>query len=380
MALPIEPPVKPMLARPVKRIPDSGELLFEPKWDGFRCLVFRDGDDLTLQSRAGKPLNRYFPEVLETLRAALPERVVVDGELVVARGGKLDFDALTERVHPAESRVRLLAEQSPASFVAFDLLALDDRAFAEEPTSVRREHLVKLAADGVHITPATTDPATAREWFTLFEGAGLDGVIGKPLDAVYEPNKRIMFKYKHTRTADCVLAGLRWHVDGAEGEAVGSFLLGLHDERGVLHHVGVVGSFPVARRRELAGNWRTSSPRARTRGSGTRRSKASACPAGSPGGGRRSTPGFRCGRSAWSRSPTSTPRAATRRGSGTPPSSCAGGPTANRRRATTPSSTSPRATTSTPCSAARCVRRRRHPLTDLSPQACEGHQQFACRK
>ncbi|WP_344414053.1 ATP-dependent DNA ligase [Amycolatopsis minnesotensis] len=252
MALPIEPPVKPMLARPVKSIPDSGELLFEPKWDGFRCLVFRDGDDLTLQSRAGKPLNRYFPEVLDTLRAALPDRVVADGELVVARGGKLDFDALTERVHPAESRVRLLAERTPASFVAFDLLALDDRAFADEPTSVRREHLVKLAADGVHITPATTDPATAREWFTLFEGAGLDGVIGKPLAAVYEPNKRIMFKYKHTRTADCVLAGLRWHVDGAEGEAVGSFLLGLHDEHGVLHHVGVVGSFPVARRRELA--------------------------------------------------------------------------------------------------------------------------------
>ncbi|WP_157357518.1 ATP-dependent DNA ligase [Amycolatopsis nigrescens] len=251
--LPIESPVKPMLARPASKIPESAELLFEPKWDGFRCLVFRDGDELSLQSRSGKPLNRYFPEVLERLRADLPERVVLDGELVVVVNGRLDFDALTERVHPAQSRIDLLAEQHPARYVAFDLLALGDESFVDEPTSARRERLEGLAAEHVHITPATTDPATAREWFTLFEGAGLDGVIGKPLAAGYSPGKRVMFKYKHSRTADCVLAGLRWHVDGEPGELVGSVLLGLYDDAGVLHHVGTVGSFPVARRRELAG-------------------------------------------------------------------------------------------------------------------------------
>jgi ATP-dependent DNA ligase len=244
MSLPVEPPVKPMLAKPAKAIPDGKALLFEPKWDGFRCLVFRDGDELVLQSRSGKPLNRYFPEVLTRLAGALPRRVVLDGEL--------DFDALTERVHPADSRVRLLAEETPAEFVAFDLLALDDESLVDEPTSVRRERLEKLASDAVHVTPATTDPELARHWFELFEGAGLDGVIGKPLDEPYSPGKRVMNKYKHSRTADCVLAGLRWHVDGEPGESVGSFLLGLYDERGVLHHVGVVGSFPVARRRELA--------------------------------------------------------------------------------------------------------------------------------
>ncbi|MYW96600.1 ATP-dependent DNA ligase [Amycolatopsis rubida] len=250
MALPVQAPIKPMLAKPAKAIPDSGGLLFEPKWDGFRCLVFRDGDDITLQSRAEKPLNRYFPEVLAALRESLPERVVLDGELVVARDGKLDFDALTERIHPADSRVQLLAEQSPAQFVAFDVLALGDESFVDEPTSARRERLESLP--GVALTPATTDPETARRWFELFEGAGLDGVIGKPLDEPYSPGKRVLFKYKHSRTADCVLAGLRWHVDGEPGEAVGSFLLGLYDETGLLHHVGVVGSFPVARRRELA--------------------------------------------------------------------------------------------------------------------------------
>lgn len=252
MPLPLTPPVKPMLAKPAKSIPADAGLLFEPKWDGFRCLVFRDGDELTLQSRSGKPLNRYFPEVLAALSRALPERIVLDGELVVARAGKLDFDALTERVHPADSRVRRLAAESPASYVAFDLLALADKSFVDEPTHVRRDRLAALAADGLHITPATTDPETARHWFTLFEGAGLDGVIGKPLTAGYSPGKRIMVKYKHSRTADCVLAGLRWHVDGAPGEAVGSFLLGLYDADEVLHHVGVVGSFPAARRRELA--------------------------------------------------------------------------------------------------------------------------------
>ncbi|OZM71065.1 ATP-dependent DNA ligase [Amycolatopsis antarctica] len=252
MALPLTPPVTPMLAKAVASIPGSGGLLFEPKWDGYRCLVFRDGDELTLQSRSGKPLNRYFPEMVVSLTSTLPDRIVLDGELVVARDGRLDFDALSERVHPAESRVRLLAEQIPASFVAFDLLALGDDSFLDEPTASRRDRLIALASADVHITPATTDPETAKHWFTLFEGAGLDGVIGKPLDAGYSPGKRIMFKYKHSRTADCVLAGLRWHVGGAPGEAVGSLLLGLHDEAGVLHHVGVVGSFPAARRRALA--------------------------------------------------------------------------------------------------------------------------------
>ncbi|GAA5164515.1 ATP-dependent DNA ligase [Amycolatopsis dongchuanensis] len=251
--LPLSPPIQPMLARPAKQIPDEAGWLFEPKWDGFRCLVFRDGDELTLQSRAGKPLNRYFPEMLTQLTAVLPEQVVLDGELVVARGGRLDFDALTERIHPAASRITLLAEQTPATFVAFDLLALGSESFVDEPTSARRPRLEELVGGGLGITPATTDAAVARDWFTLFEGAGLDGVIGKPLDEPYAPGKRVMAKYKHTRTADCVVAGLRWHKDSEPGEAVGSLLLGLYDDNGVLHHVGVVGSFPVARRRELAG-------------------------------------------------------------------------------------------------------------------------------
>lgn len=250
--LPLSPPIQPMLARPAKTIPDAADLLFEPKWDGFRCLVFRDGDGLTLQSRAGKPLNRYFPEVLAQLTAVLPDQVVLDGELVVAREGRLDFDALTERIHPAKSRVTLLAEQTPATFVAFDLLALGEESYVDQPTTARRERLEKLTAEGINITPATSDAAIAREWFTLFEGAGLDGVIGKPLDAPYSPGKRVMAKYKHARTADCVVAGLRWHKDSTPGEAVGSLLLGLYDENAVLHHVGVVGSFPVERRRELA--------------------------------------------------------------------------------------------------------------------------------
>jgi ATP-dependent DNA ligase len=250
--LPLRPPIQPMLARAAKTIPDTGDLLFEPKWDGFRCLVFRDGAELTLQSRAGKPLNRYFPEVLARLGQVLPERVVLDGELVIARRSRLDFDALTERIHPADSRVRLLAEQTPATFVAFDLLALGAESVVDAPTSERRARLEQLTGEGINITPATGDPATARHWFTLFEGAGLDGVIGKPLAAPYSPGKRVMAKYKHSRTADCVMGGLRWHADSAPGTAVGSLLLGLHDEAGVLHHVGVVGSFPAARRRALA--------------------------------------------------------------------------------------------------------------------------------
>jgi ATP-dependent DNA ligase len=254
MALPVNPPIKPMLASPAKAIPEDRGLVFEPKWDGFRCLVFRDGAELTLQSRSGKPLNRYFPEMLTALAAALPDRVVLDGELVVDRDGRLDFDALSERIHPAASRVRLLAEQTPARYIAFDVLALSDDDLMERPGSERRARLVEHIepAQRLHVTPATDDPATARAWFTLFEGAGLDGVIGKPADGPYTPNKRTMLKFKHTRTADCVVAGLRWHLNTEPGTAVGSLLLGLYDDNGVLHHVGVAGAFPVAQRKALA--------------------------------------------------------------------------------------------------------------------------------
>ncbi|WP_091449259.1 ATP-dependent DNA ligase [Actinokineospora iranica] len=264
MALPLTPPVQPMLAKPAKSIPDGEGLVFEPKWDGFRCLVFRDGAEVTLQSRSGKPLNRYFPEAKAALREALPDRVVMDGELIVAVGGRLDFNALSERIHPAASRVRLLAEQTPARFVAFDLLALGDDDLMATPGVDRRRKLEDVFADTVlpqvgaplagtvHLTPATTDTDLARQWFTIFEGAGLDGVIGKPATGPYTPNKRTMLKFKHSRTADCVVAGLRWHKDSVPGEAVGSLMLGLYDNSGALNHVGVVGSFTVARRRELA--------------------------------------------------------------------------------------------------------------------------------
>jgi len=254
VALPLTPPLQPMLATAVDEIPTGSDWVYEPKWDGYRCLVFRDGDDLVLQSRSGKPLNRYFPEAVAALARTLPRRVVVDGELVVAKGDKLDFDALTERIHPAASRVRLLSELTPASFVAFDLLAVDDEVLLDRSCAERRARLEALVSpgDSLHLTPATADPALARQWFELFEGAGLDGVIGKPASAGYSPGKRTMIKVKHARTADCVVAGLRWHKDTEPGTAVGSLLLGLHDERGVLHHVGVVGSFKAAERRALA--------------------------------------------------------------------------------------------------------------------------------
>ncbi|WP_444544478.1 ATP-dependent DNA ligase [Saccharothrix coeruleofusca] len=253
VALPLTPPVQPMLANAVDAIPTGGDLVFEPKWDGYRCLVFRDGDEVVLQSRSGKPLNRYFPEAEAALRRGLPDRVVVDGELVVAKDDKLDFDALSERIHPAASRIALLSRTTPAGFVAFDLLALGDRLLLEEPTHRRRRVLEDLITpgDSVYLTPSTADPELARQWFELFEGAGLDGVIGKP-DGPYVPGKRVMVKVKHARTAECVVAGLRWHKDTEPGTAVGSLLLGLHDAQGVLHHVGVVGSFKAAERRELA--------------------------------------------------------------------------------------------------------------------------------
>lgn len=261
--LPVMPPVLPMLAKSVKGVPDPAAhehpdhpgLLYEPKWDGFRCLVFKDGDEVELTSRNTKPLTRYFPEVVEALRVSLPERIVLDGELVVAVGGRLDFDRLQERIHPADSRVRMLAETTPAAYVAFDLLALDDRDLSGEPLAVRRD-MLEQALDGVappvHLTAATTDPDVARRWFDQFEGAGLDGVVAKPLASTYQPNARTMFKVKHERTADVVVAGYRLHKNSTEARPLlGSLLLGLYDDEGHLRHVGVAASFTEARRAEL---------------------------------------------------------------------------------------------------------------------------------
>jgi len=253
MRLPVMPPVKPMLAKSVDAVPGTGDgaFLYEPKWDGFRCIVFRDGDDVELGSRNTKPLNRYFPELVDALRAELPPRCVVDGEIVVAGPDGLDFDALQQRIHPAESRVRKLAADTPSSFVAFDLLALDDDALVDAPFRERRRRLEAALASSrppVHLTPSTADRATAEDWFVRFEGAGLDGVLAKPADGAYVPDKRVQFKVKHQRTADCVVAGFRRHKDG---EGVGSLLLGLYDDEGRLHHMGVASSFTAARRREL---------------------------------------------------------------------------------------------------------------------------------
>ncbi|MGV9342363.1 ATP-dependent DNA ligase [Streptomyces sp. NPDC003688] len=249
MDLPVMPPVKPMLAKPVAKIPPG--MHYEAKWDGFRAIVFRDGDEVELGSRTGKTLTRYFPELVAALKERLPERCVLDGEIVIAREGRLDFDALTERIHPAESRVRTLAERTPASFVAFDLLALDDHALLDVPLSDRRA-LLDRALEGVtppvHLAPATTDVEVAREWFERYEGAGLDGIVAKPLALPYLPDERAMFKVKHERTADVVVAGYRLH---KSGPVVGSLLLGLYDDRGVLQHVGVAAAFSMKRRAEL---------------------------------------------------------------------------------------------------------------------------------
>jgi ATP-dependent DNA ligase len=253
MRLPFQPPLEPMLAKPVDAIPAGDGWLFEPKWDGFRAIVFRDGDEVYTQSRDLKPLDRYFPELAEPLRASLPERCVVDGEIVIAAGDSLAFEALLLRIHPAESRVAMLARESPASFVAWDLLALGDEDLRERSQAERRELLERELAkptDSVHLTPVTRDHATAQDWFTRFEGAGLDGVIAKPLDGVYQPGKRAMLKIKHQRTADCVVAGFRWHKNGP-GTHVGSLLLGLFDDRGTLHHVGITSSFTWDRRASL---------------------------------------------------------------------------------------------------------------------------------
>ena len=247
------PPLAPMLAKSSPELPDAapGAFWFEPKWDGFRCLVFRDGDEVVLGSRNDKPLTRYFPELLEPLRASLPDRCVVDGEVVVVGPGGLDFDALQQRIHPAASRVDRLAAETPASYVAFDLIAVGDHSLVGEPLARRRELLEAALADpapSVHVTPGTYDRAVAEDWFSRFEGAGLDGVMAKAADGTYQPNKRAQLKVKHLRTADCVVAGFREHKDGT---GPGSLMLGLWDDEGFLHHLGVASSFSVARRKEL---------------------------------------------------------------------------------------------------------------------------------
>jgi ATP-dependent DNA ligase len=254
MDLPILPPVPPMLSKGVNTLdalPSGVELIFEPKWDGFRCIVFRDGDEVVLGSRNERPLTRYFPELVEALCRELPPKIVVDGEIVVPRAAGLDFDALQQRIHPADSRVRRLAEETPASFIAFDLLALGTENLMELPFRERRAALSKALAKvrpPVHLTPATTSIDQAADWFTRFEGAGLDGVVAKPADLAYQPDKRVMFKVKHHRTADCAVAGYRMHKDG---KGVGSLLMGLYDDEGVLHHVGVCASFTAKFRVEL---------------------------------------------------------------------------------------------------------------------------------
>ncbi|MGV0815262.1 ATP-dependent DNA ligase [Mycolicibacterium boenickei] len=250
MQLPVMPPVPPMLSKPVAKIPAG--MSYEPKWDGFRSICFRDGDDVELGSRNERPLTRYFPELVAAATAELPPRCVIDGEIILPVGDGLDFEALQLRLHPAASRVRMLAEQTPAAFVAFDLLALDDVDYTGRPFGERRAALAEALADSgpsIHLTPATTDLPTAQRWFTEFEGAGLDGVIAKPLDLTYQPDKRVMFKVKHQRTADCVVAGYRLHKSGAD--AVGSLLLGLYADDGALASVGVIGAFPMATRRAL---------------------------------------------------------------------------------------------------------------------------------
>ena len=254
MAFPIAPPVDPMLAKLATVLPEGDGWLFEPKWDGFRAIVFRDGDEVYIQSRDLKPLDRYFPELRPALLKALPARAVVDGEIVIATPHGLDFDLLQLRLHPAASRVAKLAEETPSSFVAFDLLAEGDRDLRDLSQAQRRAALEKAlehASGSVHVTPCSKDRKVAGEWFHRFEGAGLDGVIAKHEKTTYQPGKRAMIKVKHARTADCVVAGFRWHKNGP-GTLIGSLLLGLYDERGRLHHVGVTSSFTAATRRQLA--------------------------------------------------------------------------------------------------------------------------------
>ncbi len=255
LQLPFLPPVEPMLAKLSAKLPPEGEgYVYEPKWDGFRALVWKSGDEVYIQSRDLKPLGRYFPELEAQLRTHLPDRCVLDGEVVIATDGRLDFDALLLRIHPAASRIQLLAEQSPSAFVAWDLLAFGDDDLRERPQLERRAALER-ALDGVkppvHLTPATRDRAVAADWFQRFEGAGLDGVMAKPEALPYMPGKRAMLKIKHKRTAECVVGGFRWY-KGGKGTLVGSLLLGLYDDAGVLHHVGVTSAFTRDKRAELA--------------------------------------------------------------------------------------------------------------------------------
>jgi ATP-dependent DNA ligase len=254
MDLAVNPPILPMLAKRVDELPAGENWVFEPKWDGFRALVFRDGDEILIQSRDEKPLNRYFPELLEQLRSALPPRCVLDGEMVIVKNDGLDFDALQLRLHPAASRVKLLSGQIPASFVFFDLLCLGDRDLRSESFQTRRrelELLLSSAPPPIHLTPATSDRTIAADWFRRFEGAGLDGVMAKDSSGTYEPNKRVMLKVKHERDCDCVVAGFRWYKKG-DRTLIGSLLLGLFDGAGALQHVGVCASFTAKKRLELA--------------------------------------------------------------------------------------------------------------------------------
>src|SRR5260221_1909961 len=250
MDLPVNPPVLPMLAKRVDVLPAGEGWVFEPKWDGFRALVFRDEDEIFIQSRDEKPLNRYFPELVQPLQSTLPPRCVLDGEIVIVQNNELDFDALQLRLHPAASRVKLLARQTPSSFVFFDLLCLGDRDLRADPFQTRRhelESLISSAPPPIHLTPATSYRSVAADWFRRFEGAGLDGVMAKSIAGAYEPNKRVMLKVKHERDCDCVVAGFRWHKKG-DRDLVGSLLLGLFDDSGTLHHVGVCASFTMEKR------------------------------------------------------------------------------------------------------------------------------------
>jgi ATP-dependent DNA ligase len=249
----IDPPIEPMLAKLAEELPPEGPFLYEPKWDGFRAIVFRGGSDVYIQSRDLRPLDRYFPELHDALIEKLPDGCVIDGEIVIATRHGLDFDALQMRLHPAASRVAKLAKETPARFVAFDVLAADGKDLCETPQAERRAVLEQLLArvrPPVHLTPMTRDRALAVKWLARFEGAGLDGVVAKPEEGTYQPGKRAMLKVKHARSADCVVAGFRWHKEG-KNTLVGSLLLGLFDEKSVLHHVGVTSAFSMATRRQL---------------------------------------------------------------------------------------------------------------------------------
>ncbi len=253
MELPVNPPILPMLAKRVDQLPAAGDWIFEPKWDGFRALIFRDGQEVMIQSRDEKPLNRYFPELIDPLLKQLPTKCVLDGEIVIAQKGALDFDSLQLRLHPAASRVKMLSETIPSSIVFFDLLAEGKRDLRNTPFAERRSKLESLLSSlkpPLHLTPATSDFAIASDWFRRFEGAGLDGVVAKPKEGTYEPNKRVMLKVKHERDCDCVVAGFRWHKKG-ESTGIGSLLLGLYDDSGMLQHVGVCASFTNEKRLEL---------------------------------------------------------------------------------------------------------------------------------